>query len=142
MDFRRKPKHRALTVTEDRQVREVNLTVDMGSVVDHRSGRAWGLVPGAAVPKFHTRTPYLVVCARSAGPLNVKKGRWEPFDEEEICRIAEQSADQRLSELPRLAIQEKASSMLRLAIAGLALSIGVMSMVVALTSGVIRIPGL
>lgn len=114
----------------------------MGCVVDHKTGRAWGLVPGATVPLHNTRTPYLVLCGRSSGPLNVQRRRWESFSEDEVCRIAEQSADQRLSELPRKAIYEKAASMLRIAIAGLALCVAVMALVVLVTSGTIRMPGL
>jgi len=123
-------------------VREVNLEVDAGSIVDHRSGRAWGLVPGAVIPLRNTRKPYFLLCGRCDGPFNARKGRWEAYAEDEVRRIAEQSVDHEIAELPRLAIREKAASMFRLCMAGLTLSVVLMAMVILITSGHIRIPGL
>lgn len=142
MDWRRKPKHKVLLIADDHKLREVGLDVDTGSVTDHRSGRAWGLIPGAVIPRYHTRKPYLLVCSRCDGPFNSRKGKWEIFDEAEVSRIAAQCADKAIDELPRLAIQEMAASVMKLSIAGLTLSVAVMAMVVAVSSGSVRIPGL
>ncbi len=142
MVWTRKPKHKVLLIADDHKLREVGLDVDMASVTDHRSGRAWGLVPGAVIPRYHTRKPYLVVCGRCDGPFNPRKGKWEVFDEAEVSRIAAQCADKQIAELPRLAIQEMAASVMKLSIAGLTLAVAVMAMVVAVSSGTVRVPGL
>lgn len=142
MMLQRKPKHRALMLTEDHQIVDVNLDVDVGSIAEERSGRAWGLVPGAVIPRYGSRTPYLVICGRCDGPFNARRNKWEVFDKDEVNRIAGQCLDKEINELPKRAIQEKAASMLRLTIAALALCVGVMSMVVLVSSGQIRIPGL
>jgi hypothetical protein len=142
MDWRRKPKHKVLLIADDHKLRDIDLNVDMASVTDHRSGRAWGLVPGAVIPRYHTRKPYLVVCGRMDGPFNARKGKWEVFDESEVSRIAAQCADKEIAELPRRAIQEMAASIMKLSIAGLTLAVAVMAAVVAISSGTVRIPGL
>jgi len=142
MDWRRKPKHKVLLIADDHKLREVDLDVDMASVTDHRSGRAWGLVPGAVIPRYVTRKSYLVLCSRCDGPFNARKGKWEIFDEAEVSRIAAQCADKQIAELPRLAIQQMAASVMRLSIAGLTLAIAVMAVVIAVSSGTVRVPGL
>lgn len=142
MIFGRKPKHKALMVTEDHQLREVDLDVDAASMSDHRASRSWGLVPSAVIPQHGTRKAYQVICARCNGPFNSRKGRWEPFDQAEVSRIADQCVDKQIAELPRLALQEWSRSLMRLAIVGLVLAVGVMAFVVALSSGAVRIPGL
>lgn len=142
MNLRRTPKHKVLLISDDHKLRTIDMDVDMASVSDHRSGRAWGLVPGAVIPQYHTRKPYLVLCSRCDGPYNARKGRWDVFDEAEVSRIAAQCADKQIAELPRLAIQEMAASIMRLSIVGLTLAIAVMAVVVAISSGGIRIPGL
>jgi len=142
MLFGKKPKHKALMVTEDRQLRDVDLDVDAASMSDHRAGRSWGLVPSAVIPQRGTRKAYQVVCPRCNGPFNPRKGRWEPFDQAEVARIADLCVDKQIAELPRLALQEWSQSLMRLAIVGLVLAVSVMAFVVAVSSGVVRVPGL
>ena len=142
MDFRRKPKHKALMATEDHQLRDVDLDVDAASMYYHRAGRSWGLVPGAVIPQWGTRKAYQLVCPRCNGPFNARRGKWESFDQAEVSRIADQCVDKQIEELPRLAAEEWAQSLMRLCIVGLVLAVGVMAFVVALTSGAVRIPGL
>lgn len=125
MVFGRKPKHRALMVTEDHQLVDVGLDVDAASLSDHRAGRSWGLVPGAVIPQHKTRKPYLLVCPRCNGPYNPRTGKWAAFDPDEVRRIAAQCCDKQRADLPRLAAQELSASMLRLVVAGLLILIGI-----------------
>lgn len=140
MFWRRQPQHRVLMVTEDYQLRDIGLNVDSGSVFENRSGRAWGLVPGAVIPQFGTHKPYMLLCPRCDGPFNVRRNRWEVFDEAEVARIAEQCSDKQIAELPRLALQEWGQSLMRIAVLGLVGAIAMLGAVIAVSSGMV--PGL
>ncbi|NLE94360.1 MAG: hypothetical protein GX600_01575 [Dehalococcoidia bacterium] len=140
--FRRKPKHKALLITDDHCLLEVNLDVDAGFVVDHRSNRSWALMPKAVIRLRGTRTPYLVLYERSAAPYSPKNRKWETFDEGAVNRLARERIAQQFAELPKLAIAEKAANTFRLCIAGLTLTVAIMALTVLITSGKIGIPGL
>lgn len=139
--FNRKPKHKALLITEDHCLREVNLDVDSGFVVDHRSSRAWGLMPRAVIRLRASRTPFLVLYERASAPYSPYHKRWEKWDEGLVSVLAKERAAQQFTELPKMALAEKAANTLRLCIAGMTLTVAVMAMVVLITSGQIRIPG-
>jgi len=139
--FSRKPKHKALLLTEDHRLREVTLEVDSGFVVDHRSSRAWGLVPRAVIRMRGTRLPYLILFERSAAPYSPYRRTWEKFDEDAVKRLARERVGQQFAELPKLAIAEKAANTMRLCIAGLTLSVAVMAFLVLVSSGQLKVPG-
>lgn len=140
--FRRKPKHKAMLITDDHCLRETTLEVDAGFVVDHRNSRAWGLMPRAVIRLRGSRTPYLLLYERAAAPYSPYRQRWEPFQEGLVNVMANERAAQQFTELPKLALAEKAANTFRLCVAGLTLTVAVMAMVVLVGSGQIRIPGL
>lgn len=142
MDFRRKPHHKALLITDDHRLREVNLEVDAGFVVDHRASRAWGLMPRAVLRLRDTRLPFLVLYERASAPYSPYKKKWETFDEGSVNLLAKERIGQQFAELPKLAIAEKAANVMRLCIAGLTLTVAIMAVVVLVSSGQLRIPGL
>ena len=140
--FSRKPKHKALLLTEDHRLREVTLEVDSGFVVDHRSNRAWGLMPRSVIRMRGTREPYLILHERGSAPYSPFKHKWETFPEAAVNGLARERVGQQFAELPKLAIAEKAANTMRLCIAGLTLTVAVMAFVVLASSGQLRIPGL
>ena len=142
MELRHKPHHKALLITDDHRIREVNLEIDAGFAVDHRSNRAWGLMPEAIIRLRGSQTPYLVLYERASAPYSPVRGKWLGFDEGAVKRLAKQRFAEAFTELPKQAIAAKAAWTFRLCIAGLTLVVAVMSLTVLATSGHLRIPGL
>ncbi len=140
--FTRKPKHKALLITDDHRLREVNLEVDSGFVTDHRSSRSWSLVPKAVIRLRAARTPYVVLYERAWVPYIPETGKWAPCEEGAINRLARERVAQQFGNLPKEAIAEKAANLMRMCIAGLTLVVAIMAVTVLVSSGQLRIPGL
>lgn len=138
----RKPKHKALIMSDDRRLRPVTLEVDTGFVVQHSSSRAWQLTGGAVFPERRTRLPYLLVHERHDCPYSTAKHRWEKHEEGAVNQLARQSIRKEFNELPKKALAQKAASAFRLAIAGLTLTVALMAMVVLISSGQFKFPGM
>lgn len=136
-----KPHHKALLVTEDHRIVERNLIVDSGFLVDHRANRAWALMPHAVIRMRGTRTPYVVLYERAAAPFSAVAKRWLPLERDAVKQLAKGRVAESFAELPRLAIQEKLASTMRICIAGLTLTVAAMAVTVLMSSGQLRIPG-
>lgn len=140
--FRRKPTHKALLITDDHRLREVNLEVESGFVTDHRSSRSWLLTPKSVIRLRGAQTPYVVLYERAWVPYLPELGKWAPCEEGAVNRLARERAAQQLGDLPKEALAEKAANTMRLCIAGLTLTVAVMAVTVLASSGNLRIPGL
>jgi len=140
--FSRKPKHKALIITDDRRLRPVTLEIDSGFVVDHRSNRAWALTAGAVITERRRRLPYLILYERHDSPYIPGKHKWAKHDEHAINVLARECVDKQFASLPKEALAEKAANTFRICIAGLTLTVAVMAMVVLMSSGQLKFPGL